>query len=113
MKKCRFILFAFGALFVSCTPKDWLGEQNPGFFSTRSEEIAVDYESLDTVFFVTMKDVANYIHFRKLQAKDKGAEIEECEVTPMGLDDGITLCYFINYYEGWEIISADKRFPVV
>jgi len=93
----------------SDTPLAWDGE-------TRAEKNPldeIDFSALDTAYFVTDKDVEAYIHFKELLAKGQGKELAIQEVVPLGLNDEATLAYLLNYNEGWEIISADKRAPLV
>ncbi len=73
----------------------------------------IDFSALDTVNFVSDKDIEAYIHFKQLLAEGQGKDFEVLEVVPMGLNDKATLAYLLNYNEGWEIIAADKRAPTV
>lgn len=73
----------------------------------------IDFSALDTVNFVSGKDIEAYIHFKQLLAEGQGKDFEVLEVVPMGLNDEATLAYLLNYNEGWEIISADKRAPML
>ena len=98
---------------VSCSQNEWGSEKDSSFSATRADEWVVDYETLDTACYVNENDIEAYIHFKQLLAKGKGKEFEVLEVAPLGLDDRATLCYLLNYNEGWEIIAADKRAPVV
>ncbi|MCQ2130633.1 MAG: Spi family protease inhibitor [Bacteroidales bacterium] len=59
-----------------------------------------------TDFFVGESDIASYVYYKQLCNKEK--EMQEPEITPLGIDGGVQ-AYAINYGEGWEIISADKR----
>lgn len=113
MKKIILAIFAIGMAMASCNQNEWAQEKDSSFSSTRSDEWVVDYEALDTACFVSESDIEAYIHFKQLLAKGKGKEFEVLEVAPLGLDDRTTLCYLLNYNEGWEIIAADKRAPVV
>ena len=112
-KRIIFIVFAIGMAMASCNQNEWTQEKDSAFSSTRAEEWVVDYEALDTACFVSESDIEAYIHFKQLLAKSKGSEFEVNEVIPLGLDDRATLCYLLNYNEGWEIVAADKRAPVV
>lgn len=67
-------------------------------------DIKIDFERLDTVYFVSSIDIEKYIHFKKLlNPKTKIKSVTPFEV------QGVTLFYVVNYDNGWEIISADKR----
>jgi hypothetical protein len=119
MKKC--VIFAATLLLlvmVSCNQEI----QNPAeLFSvvnenTRAEKDPldeIDFSALDTVFFVTDKDVEAYLYFKELLAKGRGQEFVIRDIIPMGLNNEVTLAYLLVYGQGWEIIAADKRAPVV
>lgn len=81
--------------------------------STRSDELEIDYDALDTTYFVTMKDMEAYVRFKMLLAESSEEKLEVREILPLGPREDVTLCYVVNYDEGWEIIAADKRSPVV
>jgi len=119
MKKS--IIFAATILLltmVSCnmdslTPSDAPLAWNGGTRAEKDLLDEIDFSTLDTAYFVTDKDVDAYVHFKELLAKGQGKEFAVQEVIPMGLNDEATLAYLLNYNEGWEIIAADKRAPVV
>lgn len=56
---------------------------------------------------VSIKDIDSYLLYKNLAYGIKSLSVE-----PL-VDGEDTLCYAINYEEGWEIISGDKRSPVV
>lgn len=115
MKKISSLLFAVSVLLVavSCTQDAFDSSVNAGDLKTRGNVVEIDWSALDTTYFVAQKDVDAYIHFKKLIAKSEKQEFEVKEVVPMGLNDEATLAYLLNYNDGWEIVSADKRAPVV
>lgn len=110
----RFVFcFTFAAIMlltVECSQNEMANAINTDGI-TRADEWEIDYSLLDTVYFVGEKDVDAYIHFKKLIAESEKREFEVCEVVTMG--EEAVLCYLINYNDGWEIIAADKRAPVV
>lgn len=63
-------------------------------------------------YIVSEEDLEAFIHNRILESKSKGSEIFVLSVTPYSFD-GIPVFYVIDYNEGWEIVSADKRGPIV
>lgn len=67
----------------------------------------------DDTFNVTLDAIAAYTHYKELLAKSEETDFEIRDITPLGLEEGETLCYVINYGDGWEVVSADKRTPVV
>lgn len=44
--------------------------------------------------------------------KGTKGDLESVRIDPVVSVDGDTLMYFVNYHEGWKIISADKRTPM-
>ena len=119
MRKC--VVFAATLLLfvmVSCK-QDYLNPTEASTIwnvDTRADKNPldeIDFSALDTAYFVSDKDVEAYIHFKQLLAEGQGKDFEVLEVVPMGLNDEATLAYLLNYNEGWEIIAADKRAPIV
>lgn len=117
MKKTLLIISAVITLLLvtSCNQDTIDASGNIGYNQTRADDnpIEIDWSALDTTYFVSDKDVEAYIHFKKLVAESEKKEFGATEVIPMGLNDEATLAYLINYNEGWEIIAADKRAPMV
>ncbi len=62
-------------------------------------------------YFVSEDDILSYLQFKKLA--EKKDEIKVSEIAPLTNENGNICAYAINYSEGWEIISADKRYPPV
>ncbi|MCQ2130610.1 MAG: Spi family protease inhibitor [Bacteroidales bacterium] len=62
--------------------------------------------SLPTDYYVGEDDIASYVHYKQLCGKEQ--KKQRPEIIPLGIDDGVQ-AYAINYDEGWEIVSADKR----
>lgn len=83
--------------------------------SVKSSEKLSYYKGqpLNSKYFVSAEDMVSYIHFKKLDASGKGKDISLKDITPVGPDDETILLYAVNYDEGWELISADKRAPLV
>lgn len=75
--------------------------------------LTFDAKELDTANFVSLEDVQAYAHYHILLAKNNGIELSVERIDPLGPNAEITLCYLINYNDGWEVISADKRTPIV
>lgn len=117
MKKTLLIISAVITLLLvtSCNQDTIDASGNIGYNQTRADDnpIEIDWSALDTTYFVSDKDVEAYIHFKKLVAESEKKEFGATEVVPLGLNDEATLAYLINYNEGWEIIAADKRAPMV
>ena len=108
---CKYLFF-FLLIASACSKMDYnvslgqdrlLEDQTKSF--ARSEE--------EDAFFVSLDAIAAYLHYKELLAKSEESGLIVRDITPLGLDDEETLCYVINYGDGWEVISADKRTPVV
>lgn len=63
---------------------------------------------LDTQYFVSDEDIKSYLHFKKVSGNNNPPIVVDVELFEF---QGATLLYIINYQEGWEVISADKRTP--
>ena len=94
-------------------PSDAPSAWNEGTRAEKNPLDEIDFSALDTAYFVSDRDVEAYIHFKQLLADGQGKDFEVLEIVPMGLNDEATLAYLLNYNDGWEIIAADKRAPVV
>lgn len=67
---------------------------------------------IDSAFFVSEKDLDSYLKFKKLSQKKE--ELTVVDIAPITDESGDIWAYAINYSEGWELISADKRYhPVI
>lgn len=118
MKKVGYLLFTLVAI-VGCTQTEFEFEQNfePMQDESMSRTRAVNDCEIDSValldsiykeFFVSYLDARIYaaIHCRGENAKELDT------IVPM--TDGVdTLMYLVQYKSGWDVISADKRGPLV
>jgi len=120
MKKLFFMAIAAMFTFASCQEEfemeqytEPLQEQNENLLRTRANiELENDSnllcDSIYEAFFVPHQDAVTYaaIHCRGKNAKEFDT------IFPM--TDGIdTLMYLIQYKNGWDVIAADKRGPLV
>lgn len=64
-------------------------------------------QSLDQEYFVTAEDLENFVKYRRSASKRSDLTVKE--VKSYGFDSSQTLFYILNYDQGWEVISADKR----
>lgn len=65
-----------------------------------------DYSS----FVVTDSDLESYIHYlNTIQESKRGQVIETSPV----VHNGEIVYYIINFESGWQLLSADKRGPIV
>lgn len=119
MKKTFFTLLATISplLVVSCYQDSaYMVDANVEEFGTRTavnvKPQAINWSAPDSVFFVTEQDIQSYIAFKSREAQhNKQIFSNDVSIVPIGLADD-TLCYVLNYFDGWEIIAADKRSPI-
>lgn len=118
MKRVGYLLFALLAI-VGCTQTEFEFEQNFGSMQTESisrtraimdcetDSVALQ-DSIYKEFFVPYLDARIYaaIHCRGENAKELDT------IVPM-TDGEDTLMYLVQYKNGWEVIAADKRGPLV
>lgn len=64
-------------------------------------------------YFVDMDDVDKYVGFRILESLNNGKSLELKSVEPICSESGEISMYVIRYSDGWEVISSDKRSPIV
>lgn len=65
----------------------------------------------ERLYSVKDGDIMSYLYTCKGIGPDTRS-IDDIEVEPI-LQDGDTVMYIVNYNDGWEVLSADKRAPVV
>ncbi len=118
MKRVGYLLFALLAI-VGCTQTEFEFEQNFGSMQTESisrtraimdcetDSVALQ-DSIYKEFFVPYLDARIYaaIHCRGENAKELDT------IVPM-TDGEDTLMYLVQYKNGWDVIAADKRGPLV
>lgn len=111
MKKIVILLLPF--LFLVSCGKTLLDNRIQGA-GNMSNMTKTEFSSpLDTTFFVSEEDILAYIKYKILLEKNKGRDLSVEEIRPVGPNSEETLCYLINYNDGWDIVSADRRTPVV
>ena len=69
-------------------------------------------QEIDT-YFVDLQDVYKYVDFKILEARSKGRSLELNSIDSILSATNHISMYVINYNEGWDVISADKRSPMV
>lgn len=107
MRKQYFIFLLITSLISGCNTFD---VENPD-----SSALLQSQEKLAVSYSVSSEDLADMIQYRVNSSQTKSDnETISYEVIPYGLEGTETLMYIVNYSSGrWEIISADKRTPVV
>jgi len=66
----------------------------------------------DGSLFVTIDDINDYVYFVSLQDESAGTKKEIVSINPVTFDRD-TAYYVLQYSEGWEVVSADKRGPII
>lgn len=115
MKRLHYLSLFIVALFATSCSYNELPEElrvKPIFedkITLNVETRAETYEgkALDQEYFVTAQDLENFVKFRRDASKRPDLSVKE--VVSYGFDDSQTLFYILNYDEGWEVVSADKR----
>ncbi len=107
MRKQYFIFLLITSLISGCNTFDVENPDSSALLQSQ-EKWAVSYS-------VSSEDLADMIQYRVNSSQTKSDnETISYEVIPYGLEGTETLMYIVNYSSGrWEIISADKRTPVV
>lgn len=113
MKKYLAICFLLAFVIFACT-----NDEDAFYFVktnvTRSTQYAeIEWDKLDTLNFVSEQDIHYYINFKKLLAESSKEAYNVISVEPMRLDNEAILGYIVNRDNGWELVSADKRSPIV
>ena len=78
-----------------------------------SSELTRSFSNSDSnsVYFVTEKDLDSYIKYKRLSLKKDELDVDS--ITSVTDKSGDVWAYSINYSDGWELISADKRYPPI
>ena len=92
----RSLLYDDESLISTCTK----AEEDPSIFPFKAEDLDKDY-------FISGTDLEDYIHYKSLCI---GHDIIIKDIEPFTYQNAI-LFYVMNYENGWEIVSADKRTP--
>ena len=105
--------FSIIVVLNSCSKKEELtiDYASSSLSVSRNTKTIIGEEDSITDYYVTDEDIDAYIHFKCLQTKDDSLVVDS--IRPITFDSEGAICYLINYKDGWEIISADKRAPVV
>ena len=62
-------------------------------------------------YAISEEDLEHLVKFRILENASKGRELELSEIIPLFWEDEVCL-YVLQYNEGYEVVSADKRSPI-
>ena len=107
MKRVFYIFFFF-ILLSSCLSESYLKTEpvNP---EVKPLQISEEKDP----YFVDMRDVDKYVDFKVLEARGKGKSLTLKDVEPIYSATGEIFMYVVQYNDGWDVISADKRTPLL
>lgn len=106
----RFALLAIAITFILSCNSDVM---TVGDLMAIGNDLELIEKDIADKYHVTTDDVDDYVNFRKLEAKGKGKILEVTDIKTIYTKSGNPSMYIICYSEGWDIISADKRTPVI
>ena len=89
-------LFLFCIILYGCNTLDEMNPKKDGSASGNS-------------YSVSEQDICRLIDMRNKGPKTK-SDPRKAEISPL-VRDGDTLLFIVNYDEGWDIFTADKRMP--
>lgn len=97
-----FVLFSLILALTNCS-KDG--------FSDLSKEKLKDFDSSLSSKHVTLNDVFSFVshNYRKDQTRSNN----DLSIVPIVSTNNDTLLYVVNYSQGWDILSSDKRVPAI
>lgn len=104
-KRLLFISFLLGLLLFSCEESRFRPDYT--FSSAPTIESATKVGLSGPEMNVSMKDIEAFLRYEYLSYGKKVVSVQ-----PFA-DNGDTLIYVINYDEGWDILSGDKRAPIL
>lgn len=111
LKKGYIVLTSLLCL-VNCS--DYLTDE--GTWEIEDSPVTRSFYSLEEIIredtSVSRQDIDSYLLFKTIEARCNKQELKVINVEEY-LNDGEITCYLIQYSKGWEIISADKRGPIV
>lgn len=87
-------------------PASYLSTKSAAMVSIESKDIKFEAGDLDQSYFVDDKDILSFLKYKDLAEGKKNV----VNIEPFAIN-GATLFYVINYEEGWDVLSADKRIP--
>lgn len=97
------------SVMIGCTPR-----QGFDYIETDNDYLLLTKASLDRKsdsYSLTEADINNYFLFKQLEGKSKGKELKLLDIIPIYWEDMACL-YVLQYEEGFDVISADKRSPI-
>ena len=113
MKRFAFATVSLIMVASSCSKVEVRTGFSPLETSYVIEVTSLPVSENENPYFVDVADVDKYVDFRILESLSKGKVIELKSVEPIHSESGEISMYVIRYNEGWEVISSDKRTPLV
>ncbi len=109
------LLALLSILLIGCAEQYSISEDNVQINEEKmivnSNQTKSGWNNDNTESFVTEKDLDSYIKYKRLSLKKEELNVDS--ITPVTDNSGDVWAYAINYSEGWELISADKRYPPI
>ncbi len=101
-----FMIVVLSTVFLcSCSQNEILNEPDLGAFSSIKQEISINGNANEN-YSVSRSMVEKFLRLR-------GREVQVRQISPV-IEDGDTLAFYVEYNEGWELLSADERIsPVI
>lgn len=113
MKRFSFATVSLLLVAFSCSKIEPGGVVSPLETSSVIEASTLPVSENSDSYFVDMDDVDKYVDFRILESLSKGKALELKSVEPIRSESGEISMYVVRYNDGWDVISSDKRSPMV
>ncbi len=113
MKRLAFATVSLIMVAFSCSKVDPGIVVSPLETSSVIEVSTLPVSENSDPYFVDMDDVDKYVDFRILESLSKGKTLELKSVEPIRSESGEISMYVVRYNDGWDVISSDKRSPMV
>jgi hypothetical protein len=94
---------------IGCTPKQEFYQIDTGNDHSFLTKASIDNKCEG--YALTEVDINNYFLFKQLEGKSKEREVVLSEIIPIYWEN-IACLYVIQYEDGFDVISADKRSPI-
>lgn len=101
MKQKSFLILFLVLIFVSCAENDVINE----IADTKTQKRAMAQTRHNNNYQVSRAMVDNFLRISKRQSDVRS-------VLPM-VEEGDTLAYYVEYENGWDLISGDTRLPQI
>lgn len=113
MKRFSFATVSLLLVALSCSKIEQGTVVSPLETSSVIEVSTLPVSEKSDPYFVDMADVDKYVDFRILESLSKSKTLELKSVEPIRSESGEISMYVVKYNDGWDVISSDKRSPMV